>query len=210
MPILIPDDAATLAPENAMMIHSILKQSTSEFHKAFESKLRVLLSAELTLDRYVAIQKKFYGFYRPIEARLFSIRGWDDPELKLSTRFKIPLLVGDLASLSVDPAEIASLPCCDALPRLETVPEALGCLYVLEGSTLGGRIITALLKKVLPLDESRGCSFFNSYGNEVGLMWSSFLAILERHCEKHDDRDVVVRSACQTFASLDRWFAHAA
>jgi heme oxygenase len=50
----------------------------------------------------------------------------------------------------------------------------------------------------------------NSYGNEVGRMWSSFLAILERHCEEHDDCDVVVRSACQTFASLDRWFSHAA
>jgi heme oxygenase (biliverdin-IX-beta and delta-forming) len=192
------------------MIHSILKQSTSAAHNALESKLRVLLSGEITLDRYVAMQKKFYGFYSPIEARLFSIRGWDDPELKLSGRLKLSLLAGDLEFLSVKPAEIARLPLCDALPRLETVPEALGCLYVLEGSTLGGRIITALLKKVLPLDESRGCSFFNSYGNEVGRMWSSFLAILERHCEQHDDCDVIVRSACQTFASLDGWFSHAA
>jgi heme oxygenase len=210
MRILIADDAATRSPENSIMIHSILKQSTSEFHNALESKLRVLLGREITLDRYVDVQKKFYGFYNPIEARLFSIRGWDDPELKLSSRLKVPLLVGDLASLSVDPAEIARLPFCDALPRLETVPEALGCLYVLEGSTLGGRIITALLKKVLPLDEGRGCSFFNSYGDQVGRMWSSFLAILERHCKKHDDCDVVVRSACETFASLDRWFSHAA
>ena len=41
-------------------------------------------------------------------------------------------------------------------------------------------------------------------------MWSSFLGILSRHCEKHDDTGVVVRSACQTFASLDRWLSDAA
>jgi heme oxygenase len=210
MRILISDDVAMRVMKNSIMIHSILKQNTSEFHNALESKLRVLLGRGLTLNRYAAMQKKFYGFYAPIEARLFSIRGWDDPELKLTSRLKVPLLVGDLVCLSVDPAEIARLPFCVALPRLKTVPEALGCLYVLEGSTLGGRVITALLKKALPLDQSRGCSFFNSYGNEVGLMWSSFLGILERHCETYDDGDVVVRSACQTFASLDRWFSHAA
>ena len=95
-------------------------------------------------------------------------------------------------------------------PVWKPLREALGCLYVLEGSTLGGKIITAHLKRVLPLDESRGCSFFNSYGDDVGPMWSSFLGILSRHCERHDDADVVVHSACQTFASLDRWLSDAA
>ena len=118
--------------------------------------------------------------------------------------------MGDLCALAVDLKALARLPCCDRLPRLETIPEALGCLYVLEGATLGGKIITEHLKKVLPLDESRGCSFFNSYGDDVGRMWSSFLGILRRHCEKHGDADVVVQSACQTFACLDWWISDVA
>jgi len=192
------------------MIHSILKRSTNDFHKALEVKLRVLLSADISLDQYASVHKKFFGFYRPIEERLFSIRRWDDPELQLEDRLKTPLLIDDLACLDVDHEKLAGLPVCGTLPGLETVPEALGCLYVLEGSTLGGQIITAHLKKVLPLDESRGCSFFNNYGNDVGRMWSSFLRVLTRHCDSNGDADAVVHSACQTFESLDRWFSDAA
>jgi heme oxygenase len=192
------------------MIHAILKQSTRDFHVAVETRLRVLLSAEISVDQYAVLHKKFYGFYRPVEVRLFSITGWDDPELRLQSRRKLPFLIGDLASLAVAPEAIDSLPLCSQLPPLETVPEALGCLYVLEGATLGGRIITGHLKKVLPLNETRGCSFFNSYGDNVGPMWSAFLAALARHCEKHGDVDTVVESARQTFASLDRWLASAA
>ena len=176
---------------------------------ALEAKLRHPATSELSLEQYASVQKKFYGFYRPVEARLASVRGWDDPEFRLSDRLKLPLLIDDLAYLHVDSEELARLPICDSLPRLETVPEAIGCLYVLEGSTLGGRIMIGHLKSVLPLDENRGCSFFNSYGDDVGRMWSSFLTRLELHCERHADADVVVQSACQTFASLDRWFSSA-
>jgi heme oxygenase (biliverdin-IX-beta and delta-forming) len=94
--------------------------------------------------------------------------------------------------------------------RSETIPEALGCLYVLGGSTLGGWILTGQLKMILPVDASRGCTFFNSDGANVGRMWSAILGVLERHSAKHSDDDVVVESACQTFASLDRWFSNAA
>jgi heme oxygenase len=176
-------------------------------HIALETRLRALLSDAISLDQYTAVQKRFYGFYRPIETRLISIRGWDDSEFELANRLKLPLLRGDLISLAVDAEQLPRLPCCDRIPSLGTVPEALGCLYVLEGSTLGGKIITRHLKKILPLDESRGCSFFNSYGNDVGRMWSSFLKVLERHCERHSDADVVIHSAYQTFASLDRWLS---
>ena len=71
------------------MIHSTLKQRTRSFHEALETKLCFLLSDELSLERYAAVQKKFYGFYRPIEARLFAILGSDDPELNLQQRLKL-------------------------------------------------------------------------------------------------------------------------
>jgi heme oxygenase len=192
------------------MIHSILKQNTQDLHRSLETKLRVLLTDELSRDQFTAVQKKFYGFYKPIEARLLVIHKQDDLGFKLQDRLKLPLLVADLASLAVHAEQLARLPICDALPRLESVAEALGCLYVLEGSTLGGRIITGHLQKILHLDASRGGSFFNSYGSDVGRMWSSFLGILQRHSERHGDDDVVVRSACQTFACLDGWFSDVA
>ena len=192
------------------MIHSSLKRNTRDFHNALVTKVSVMLSDEISLDQFAAVQKKSYGFYSPIQMRLFSIRVRDGSEFKLQNRPKVPLLVGFLAARVVDLEEFVRLRFCDSLPRLETVTEALGCLYVSEGATLGGKIIIGHLKKVLPLDESRGFSFSNNYGDEFGRMWSSFLGIVSRHCERHGEGDVVVHSACQTLAFLDRWLADAA
>lgn len=192
------------------MIHSELKQSTRDLHCALAGKSQVLLSADITLDKYAAVQQKFYGLYRPIEVRLLSTCISDDPELQLENRLMLSLLLDDLVALAVEPDEISRLPHCDSLPRIETLPEALGCLYVLEGSTIGGKIITGHLTRALSLGASRGCAFFNGYGDDVGRLGSSFLGGLARHCERYADEDVIVRSACQTFASLDQWFSHAA
>ena len=192
------------------MIHSSLKSATKDFHAAVETKIRALLSNDLSMQQYAEMQKKFYGFYQPVESQLASVGGWEDPAVNIQSRLKLPLLASDLVSLAVDPEELETLPLCGNLPRLQTIPEALGCLYVLEGSTLGGRIITGHLKKILPVDERRGCTFFNSYGANVGRVWSAFLGVLQRHSENQGDDDAVVESACQTFLSLDRWLSNAA
>jgi heme oxygenase len=86
---------------------------------------------------------------------------------------------------------------------------SLDDLHLLEGSTLGGKFITGYLKRVLALDETRGCSSFNSYGTDTSRMWSRFVTALTNHCEKHGDDEIILNSACQIFAAMDRWFSHA-
>jgi heme oxygenase len=189
------------------MIHELLKQSSRACHASLENKLRLLVKDEISITQYAAVIEKFYGVYRPIEKGLSSIDDWGDPEFNLHRRLKLPLLVKDLSFLSVEPEAIERLPRCEDIPDLKTVSEALGCLYVLEGSTLGGRVITGHLRRSLQLDENRGCAFFSSYGEGVGQMWSSFLCFLEGHCDRHGETDVVVQSACKTFASLEKWFS---
>ena len=44
------------------MVHSMLRKNTRDFHAALGFKLRCLLSDQLTLDQYAAVQKKFYGY----------------------------------------------------------------------------------------------------------------------------------------------------
>ena len=48
----------------------------------------------------------------------------------------------------------------DDLPDLQGVQEALGCLYVVEGSTLGGQVIARHLRQTLGVDPRCGGSFF--------------------------------------------------
>ena len=61
---------------------------------------------------------------------------------------------------------------------IETRAEAFGACYVLEGSTLGGRMISRLVQRDGAL--SLGTGFLDPYGPETGPMWRSFLHVLER------------------------------
>ena len=55
--------------------------------------------------------------------------------------------------------------------------EALGMMYVLEGSTLGGRIILReLAKRGLDVSE---LGYLDPYGVDTGRRWRAFVSVLE-------------------------------
>ena len=183
-----------------------LKQGTRIYHDALERKMAPLLST-LSIHTYTALVQKLFGFYKPLEERIAALPGWHNLPIDLCRRQKAPLLARDLLWLKVTQPQLSQLPQCEHLPEVKSITEALGCLYVLEGATLGGQIIGRHLKKNLALDEDRGCAFFCSYGDEVGLMWNSFREMLSSHCSKHGrtEEEQLVKSACETFVSLDYW-----
>ena len=183
-----------------------LKQGTRIYHDALEGKMAPLLDT-LSIHTYTGLLQKLFGFYKPLEERIAALPGWHNLPVDLGRRQKAPLLARDLLWLKVTQPQLSQLPRCERLPEIESITEALGCLYVLEGATLGGQIIGRHLKKNLALDEGRGCSFFCSYGDEVGLMWKSFRETLSSHCSEHgsSEEEQLVKSACETFVSLDYW-----
>jgi heme oxygenase len=79
-----------------------------------------------------------------------------------------------------------------------------GGLYVTEGATLGGQIISRQLEQMLGLSARRGAAFFTSYGLQVGSMWRSFCATLQAHTPAEKE-DLVVDAAKQTFVCMHQW-----
>jgi heme oxygenase len=63
-------------------------------------------------------------------------------------------------------------------PRPASRAEALGLFYVIEGSTLGGRMILRALADVGVSHPA--LAFLDPYGAETGTRWRAFLAVLER------------------------------
>ncbi len=116
---------------------------------------------------------------------------------------KSHLLGADLLILGSDPGRV--LLCAD-LPRVDSFLSALGCLYVLEGSTLGAVIISRHIERDLNVRTGSGASFFTAYGEAVGRRWSEFRSFLIAHV-RHQDADEVVGAAQQTFHSLFEWLA---
>jgi heme oxygenase len=76
--------------------------------------------------------------------------------------------------------------------------EALGALYVLEGSTLGGRmILRALADRGVATAE---LAFLDPYGLETAGRWRDLMEILGREIRGESDLAAASRGAVRTFA----------
>lgn len=84
------------------------------------------------------------------------------------------------------------------------MPQVLGCLYVIEGATLGGQVITRHLLATHGITPETGGAFFAGYGAETGPHWQAFGAMITA-AERFGAADEIVASANRTFETLDRW-----
>ena len=82
----------------------------------------------------------------------------------------------------------------------------MGCLYVMEGSTLGGKFIARQVQEKLGLSPEAGTAFFSGYGNETGARWKTFREALSRHSAETGDEALIIEAAEDTFLRLEEWF----
>jgi heme oxygenase len=185
-------------------IRELLKHGTQAHHARAEASLP-LMDEGLTVERYRRMLARLLGFHAPLEQRLAGA-DWRRIGLDPARRRKSPLLVADLRALTLTDAQIAALPRCEDLPEARGLSSALGCLYVLEGATLGGQLVRRHVAARLGLGPQNGCAFFAAYGDAVGPMWREYqqrLATLVDGGEAAADE--VVDAARQTFDALTRW-----
>ena len=81
----------------------------------------------------------------------------------------------------------------------------MGALYVLEGSTLGGRYIAGMLVQQYPALQLQQLQFFTGYGARTGLMWTSFLERLNKFAVEEEAVRQMASAANQTFLHLKLW-----
>ncbi|ACO47780.1 putative heme oxygenase (plasmid) [Deinococcus deserti VCD115] len=176
------------------MIMSRLKHSTLEQHHEVEALMPVL-QPDLTVSAYARLLTQVYSVVQPLEAGLQSL---PLPEaFDLPARLKTPLLIQDLDAVS----EPRPAPLPPLLP--EGVPEALGVLYVLEGSTLGGQVIGRHLNRALGLTPGTGGAYFHAYGARTGAMWKAFAQAMNQSVASHEE-DRVVDGARVAFGAFQR------
>ncbi len=193
----------TLTISAPMILHR-LRQETSEQHAALEAGL-ALLDPSLSRADYGALLEKFFGYYAPLEAKLKARQEWTELGLDYSTRQKCPQLERDLAVFGVSAGALAALPRCTEMPPLVSVQQVLGSLYVIEGATLGGQIITRHLEKNFGLTPETGGAFFAGYGAETGPRWKEFCALLTAAADRLHGENEIVASANRTFETLRHW-----
>ena len=177
-----------------------LREATRGPHERLERALP-LTDPGLSLDTYRAIVGAFYGYYAPLERRLAPASAG---AIQVRGRTKLPRLRADLRALGSSDAEVKALPRCTRLPEITTCGHVLGCLYVVEGATLGGRVIARALHDHLGVGPATGAAFFEGYGLETGAMWRALVAQLEA---SRWPRGETLATAVETFVAFERWLA---
>ncbi len=186
-----------------------LRQATQADHQMIEARVD-LLNRLGSLADYRELLEQFWGFYAPIEQLVTASLEWSAHSVDIQQRLKTPALARDLQALGLTPADVAALPICRTLPVPGSFPHRLGCLYVLEGATLGGQIIAREVRGRLGLTPEHGCAFFTSYGEHVGAMWRAFRALLLQAAVDEVTEAALVRGAHETFEAFDQWLARGA
>ncbi|HEX2561443.1 biliverdin-producing heme oxygenase [Phenylobacterium sp.] len=157
-----------------MSVLAELRRATKARHDDLEANAGILerLAGHAGRRRLLGV---FLSLYEPAERALRPHLA-TIPDYDFEVRLKTPALRRDLRSLDAH----AEMPAPAAPPLLTSRAHALGFAYVLEGSTLGGRVIRKRLRAAgLPLE---GTGFFDIYGPETGRRWQDFCAVLEREC----------------------------
>ena len=157
-----------------------LRQTTRAEHDRIDQIL--CLTEPMELERYAAIVSGFDAFLRVWEPRIHEalperLQGW------YRSRRRGGFATADVdwlrAEAGIDPVAMDAR--AAVMLPLTDLAEALGSLYVIEGSALGGRVIAPQLNRTLGLTQGAGASYFHGFGGESGVMWNNFrvLASLE-------------------------------
>lgn len=186
------------------MICARLKAATQNSHASLERRLKIANSLAPRRADYIDYLQALYGFYAPFEAQLrLGVANLPDA-LEAARLVKTPLLERDLKQLTKR-RNLESLPCAarSQLPPTDTRSRVLGALYVLEGATLGGSVLTARLPGAVL---GGATAFLECYGRERGEMWRGFRELLEAHARGSTEREQELQaSARSTFQLLSDW-----
>jgi heme oxygenase len=175
-----------------------LREVTRPAHEQMEKTLN-LLRPRFGREELAHLLGRWYGFIAVWEPASFATFG---PAMQdyLSARRKLPMLNDDLAKLAMDPA---TLPRIDPTPLGWTDPSrALGTLYVLEGSTLGGQVIVKKVREQFGIESA----YFSGYGHDTGARWQETRRLLDAPPFPVDP-PIVTDAASQSFAFLAGWLA---
>ena len=183
------------------MLSDHLKEATKTAHQQLEKKLIGNIKAIRTTQDYAGLLSLFYSFFGGMEKGI---------EQHIDARFlpdypqrrKAVALAEDIQALNINLPLTADI---SDTPSISNHLQAMGALYVMEGSTLGGKIISKIIRQQLGLPEGFAMTFFDGYGADTDAMWQTFKAAVDQPLPPQEEA-IVVQAANETFIRFRQWF----
>lgn len=123
----------------------------------------------------------------------------------LADRNKSHLLEQDLKTLGHTKAYTNAQPLSQSLIN-PSKAFAMGIFYVIEGSSLGGRVILKNINSALGHDIENGASYFGGYGGQTGSYWKNFMAQLTQYEAGNNAADEIIAGADYAFNAISTHF----
>lgn len=174
-----------------------LREATSAEHRALETQpqLTHLLTSALTLPQYVHLLQQFASFYRGLELYLQPGLRYLEEAGSYQYSPRGLWLEQDLTQLAQKPTQTEATVSWTLPIDISTTA---GVLYVIEGATLGGRLISRHLSQHLGLSASRGARYFNAWQLQS---WPHFRHWVNRR-EADIDAGAAIAAATSVFSGL--------
>lgn len=179
------------------MVLARLRQETAALHEEVEKQVDIL-SPALTVERYARILQVFQAFFEPVESALDRTC---PPQYQAlwEGRQRAARLRTDLATVGSAPD--GTLNASAPVPDLSDPGRWLGALYVVEGSRLGGQVISRFLEKHFGWQNGQGYSFFTGDPEPTRNAWKALRDVIDADSERSNQ---IIAGAHQTFNQLNR------
>lgn len=192
-------EKATVPISTHTFLHN-LRTNTSQLHQSLE---KLPLSQKLTAKdlsvkdyiEYLMLMKEVISY---TEKNIFPFVA--NVITDINERRKLPLIESDLQYFNAPVNLISDF-------NYETSSEvneafALGIMYVIEGSSLGGRVLFKNAATILNVTEEKGGSYFAGYQSKTGSMWKMFLDKLCEYEQKTNNEVEIINGANVAFKSI--------
>lgn len=184
-----------------------LRSATAQSHTNLEALpiSASIMNPEVTNAEYALYLNLMHDVVKDAEKNIFP--AISEIVTDLNDRNKTHLLEQDLKSLGVVKDR-------DIKPLSESLSApskgfAMGIFYVIEGSSLGGRVILKNINTVLGHDIENGAAYFGGYGGQTGSYWKNFLSMLTQYEAENNNADEIIAGADYAFNAISRHFSTA-
>jgi len=193
-----------------------IRQATHHLHAALEATdvAKGLMAAQLTLAAYAHILAVWAQAWAALENAVYA-SVWKD---QLSGLLPVPRTEKALHDLEdvnallhirgTAPGPESSAGGALVAPAAASAAELVGYCYVMQGSSLGGKVIARHLQETLGLHADQGRSFFLQ-GNTDPLTWTQWCREADAFLATSDDRQQSLQGANAAFAFLIQAFSRA-
>ena len=188
--------AQHISPSSTPDAMAAMRQATAGQHARIESLLG--LGGAFGRGHYGCVLQGFGAFLHAWERMVApllppGLDGW------FARGRRAYLVDRDLAALGLARLD----PDSAVVPRLQGCADAIGSLYVLEGSALGGQLIAANIERRLGIHADNGGAYFNGCGKGTAARWRQYQGLAQFHLDAHPHaREAAGDAAVRTFEAL--------